>query len=243
MFGQHALLKRYLSNNRHPHAVIVAGRSPFGFNLKQTLTENYVQRVFTRPPEILAMIRDKRSLSFGAKAATYHLLTSYKYRLHLQKEIIGFTNADIYTGATHRKQTRAAQPPTKQKKRIDHGLFASLERHQLKTRKKAISDEHLERMIRLCEEHQIFLYYLPAPMRESEASGKRDTVEATFARLRHLDQQSPFFIFLEEEFRAYPDTFFGDPVHLTPKGVEKAESDTLQIMTDIVLKTRPEYSQ
>ena len=233
MFGQHHMLKRYLDNNPDPHAVVYTGLSPFGHNLRQQLTENYVQRCFTQWNEIGAMTAAKRSPVFGAKAALYRLLPSYKYRLHLQRKIAGFTNADIYSGLPRAGSSSGGQSSP--------GLFKVLHRKIRDQRQTDISDEYFLKTIQLCEERGIYFYYLPVPLSESRHADREKRLEELFERMRELDRTHPYFIFLKDEYRIYPDKLFADDVHVNDEGLKRVHDDTLKIFTDIVLKQRPEY--
>jgi hypothetical protein len=96
--GQYFFLKRYLKKNRMPRAVISCDRTPLDGNLRQNLTENYIQRCFTHWSEIIELALIKRDPEFTVKMIAYKMLSTYTYRLHLQKIILGTTNSNIYSG-------------------------------------------------------------------------------------------------------------------------------------------------
>lgn len=69
--GQYFMIRRYLSKNIAPGAVIICDRNHFAGNLTQNLTENYVQRTFTQWSEIYDLTVAKQDPVFTAKMIAY----------------------------------------------------------------------------------------------------------------------------------------------------------------------------
>ena len=96
--GHYFLVRRYLEKNPLPKVVIFTGL-PFHFrDLRQVYTENFVLRTFTNNQEIIDVFQARLNPAMTAKMIAYKTSPSYKFRLKLQKELVDFSNSDVYSG-------------------------------------------------------------------------------------------------------------------------------------------------
>lgn len=206
--GQYFFLKRYLEKNRMPRAVISCDRTPLEGNLQQNLTENYIQRCFTYWSEILELALIKRDPEFTVKMIAYKMLSTYTYRLHLQKIILGTTNSNIYSGISSGGATSA--PPK--------GIFAVLNDVLEHSREENISAVFHKKIARMLASDNVPLYYVPPPSRLDNGDTDR-LIQSSTTRLQNLTDNLPNLHVLSKEYRRLPNEYFGDDVHLNATGL------------------------
>jgi hypothetical protein len=208
MAGQYFITRRYLGRNKKPDAIIFVGLNPFGKNLDNIGIENYVQRVFLRPGEILDMISHKGP-RFGLICLLHKLFPSYRYRLHLQRRIAGFTNADGYSGLLHSvKKDLAAQA----------GYFS--EKMVLYDGKPSISGEYFYKLLKLLQDRSIDFHFVGGPL--SEFLGSKEAVKASyrhmFSDFERMRKEFSRFSY-DEDYAVLPTQYFkADRVHGTDIG-------------------------
>ena len=210
------------------------GMSPFNLNLDLMLTENFVLRCFTKWYEIIELTIAKRSLAFGAKMLSYGLLPSNKYRLHLQKAVLGSPNVSIYAG----------YPALTRGGRAIYGLFDLIQNYLEKHRQQPISDEYFVRLVTLLRTEKIPFYYIPAPMDNAryEQYNKKGKRLRLSHRLQQLERQYDNFHFMEKLQLIYPKERFPDGTHLDTEGVAMANRDLAHFLNSVLQKDQPEYT-
>ena len=206
--GQYFFLKRYLEKNRMPRAVISSDRTPLDGNLRQNLTENYIQRCFTHWSEIIELTLIKRDPEFTVKMIAYKMLSTYTYRLHLQKIILGTTNSNIYSGISIGGST-SAQPK---------GLFTVLHKSLENLRKESISSVFFKKISDMLARENVSLCYVPPPSRLDNGDVDR-LIQSSTNRLEELTHITPNLQVLSKEYRRLPNEYFGDDVHLNATGL------------------------
>lgn len=206
--GQYFFLKRYLEKNRMPRAVISCDRTPLDGNLRQNLTENYIQRCFTHWSEIIELALIKRDPEFTVKMIAYKMLSTYTYRLHLQKIILGTTNSNIYSGISIGKS--ASAPPK--------GIFALLNDTLEHSREESISAVFYKKISRMLASDNVPFYYIPPPSRLDNGDTDR-LIQSSTTRLQKLMHNFPNIHVLSKEYRRLPNEYFGDDVHLNETGL------------------------
>lgn len=221
--GQYFFLKRYLAGNRLPGAVVICDRTPGSGDLNQTLTENYVQRCFTRWGEIFGLLAAKLDPVFTTKMIAYKMLATFKNRLHLQRRLVGFTNSDIYSGVA----------PDTGSVKAGYGIFA-LVGDQLKAlRGQPASRLYLLRMLEEMEALGVPVYYLPPPASESQQSS-HPLVRESLAMLRELSRRYRGLHVLEDAYVRLPGSYFSDEVHLNATGLAAYRPAVLPYIEKIV---------
>ena len=206
--GQYFFLKRYLENNKVPGAVIVCDRSPGIGDLKQSLTENYIQRCFTRWSEILGLFQAKLDPVFTVKMVFYKSLATFKNRLHLQQLLTGFTNSDVYSGVVSDISTVKA----------GYGLFGVIEDALETGRGESVSQRYLKMMMTELESYGVPLYYLPPPTSEATDDSNKQVLDS-LTMLRELGLQFGGLHVLEDAYIRLPKSHFSDEVHLNEQGL------------------------
>ncbi len=206
--GQYFFLKRFLEKNMAPGAVIICDRTPFRGNLNQNLTENYVQRCFTHWSEIFDLMIVKFDPVFTAKMVAYKLFATFKYRLHLQKKILGFTNSDIYSGIN-------------QSNNLVHsnlGLVSIIAKLNEKSRRETIAQFFFKKILTTLDQIDVPLYYLPPPSRiDNEDNHRR--VSSSIVQAQSLKERFSNFHVMSAEYSILPGEYFRDEVHLNHEGV------------------------
>lgn len=207
--GQFFFLRRFVENNTIPGAVISCDRTPFSGNLQQDLTENYVQRVFTNWNEIFDLFVVKKDPVFTLKMIAYKFFASYKYRLHLQKELVGFTNTPIYTGVantgTHSSSTKS--------------IVTILSRKFDYLRPESISAYFLQRMIRYTEHLNIPIYYIPPPPLDSSKEAQ-DLISFSLQQFKTVEgQHESVHVLSDLEVQYQGSYYYSDGVHLNDQGL------------------------
>jgi hypothetical protein len=222
--GQYFFLQRFLENNRIPGAVIICDRSPVSGNLDQILTENYIQRCFTKWAEIFELFRVKLDPVFTVKMISYKMLNTFKYRLHLQQHLVGFTNSNVYSGAVDNEK----------KVKKPHGLFKVIKGKMEAMRHESISFYYLQRILKELNGYGVPLYYLPPPTMLSNDDYHR-AVEGSLSLFKQLGKQYPDVHVLEGSYTRLPMSDFSDGVHLNEHGLAKYRP-SIQSQVDKILQ-------
>ena len=222
--GQYFFLQRYLENNRMPGAVIICDRTPGSGDLDQLLTENYIQRCFTRWREILGLFRAKLDPVFTVKMVAYKLLATFKNRLHLQRLLVGFTNSDVYSGIA----------PDGGTVRAGYGLFGGASDAIRAVRDEPVSRYYLRRMLADLERMGVPVHYLPPPTMNTEGGSHR-MVEESLAIFRDLGRQFSGLHVAEDTYIRLPKNHFSDEVHLNGAGLA-AYRPAVQTLVDGIVQ-------
>jgi hypothetical protein len=221
--GQYFFLKRFLNKNKAPGAVISCDRTPLSGNLEQNLTENYVQRVFTDWSEICDLMFVKLDPVFTVKMIAYKFFSAFKYRLHLQKLIAGFTNSDIYSGVT------GSSNSTDQ----DYGLISVLSKFKERLRTESISSQYFKKILNELEKIDIPLYFLPPP--SSVANGDtHKLIHDSIGSMDILKGNSINVHILKDQYKRLPKEYFSDQVHLNQEGLDVYRSPLKTVMEKII---------
>jgi hypothetical protein len=223
--GQYFFLQRYLERNRMPGAVIICDRSPGNGDLRQVLTENYVQRCFTRWREILGLFRVKLDPVFTVKMVVYKMLATFKYRLHLQRLLAGFTNSDVYSGVA----------PEGGKVNAGYGIFDVVEDKVRAARNESVSRYYLHRMLEDLDGYGVPVHYLPPPTTDAERGSHRMVLDS-LAMLRDLDRQFSGLHVAEDTYVRLPKSHFRDEVHLNEVGLAAYRPAVQTLVDGIVQK-------
>ncbi len=208
--GQFFFLKRFLENNKVPGAVIICDRSPSSGNLNQLLTENYIQRCFTKWDEIFELFKVKLDPVFTVKMISYNIFNTFKYRLHLQQLLVGFANSNVYSGV----------PDNQNQVKKMYGIFDVIKEKIESNRHESISQYYLNRILKELTRYGVSLYYLPPPTMELNNDFHR-AVENSMSLFKQLGNQYPDLHVLEGVYIRLPSSYFSDGVHLNEYGVAK----------------------
>ncbi|WP_339135050.1 MAG: hypothetical protein WGN25_16930 [Candidatus Electrothrix sp. GW3-4] len=207
MTGQYFLIQRFLERNPPPKAVIFTGLPFIDRDLNQAVTENFVLRVFTEWREIYEVFLAKYDLTMMAKTITYKVLFSYKHKLQMQKKILGYTNADMYSGLD---QESAA---------FTYNKYSLLKVYRkMKQRGTNSSVFHLGKLLALLQEKGIDFYYIPAPAQQKNnyAQGEYKKMFSDF--FPELERKYSNFLW-GKEYKKYPANLFRDFVHFNEEGL------------------------
>lgn len=212
MTGQYFLIKRFLKNNPPPKAVVFAGL-PFFLkdNLEKPFTENYILRTFNDFYEVVELLKVKKNLTQTVKSISYKLFTSFKYRLHLQKFILGSTNANIYSGVGE-KATNPAQK--------NYSFGDIIKKYQ----GQQVSLYHFRKLIELLTIRGIHFYYIPVPVKQ-----KKDTKNPATKHYNDLFKvltswkNEGMNISFYDNIIEYPEHMFSDHVHFNNEGLIKVK--------------------
>lgn len=222
--GQYFFLKRYLENNRMPGAVIICDRTPGKGDLNQALTENYVQRCFTRWREILGLFRVKLDPVFTAKMVAYKLLATFRNRLHLQRYLLGFSNSDVYSGIAPDAGTVGG----------GYGLFDVAGDAMRALRDEPVSRYYLRRMLEELDGYGVPVHYLPPPTTQAEGGSHR-LVKESLVMFRDLGRQFNGLQVAEDIYVRLPKSHFSDEVHLNDQGLA-AYRPAVQALVDGIVQ-------
>lgn len=221
--GQYFFLKRFLDKNKTPGAVVSCDRTPFSGNLEQNLTENYVQRVFTDWSEIVDLMIVKLDPVFTVKMIAYKFFSAFKYRLHLQKLIAGFTNSDIYSG------TVSVSISTDQ----DYGLIRILSKIKERLRLESISSHYFKKIIKELENRDIPLYFLPPPSSVDNGDTHKLIHDSINVMHKMIDNSINVYV-LKDQYQRLPKDYFSDEVHLNQDGLDVYRSSLKTLMEKII---------
>lgn len=206
--GQYFFVQRFIAKNQQPEVIISCDRSPFSGNLTQNLTENYVQRCFTKWREIIELMAIKMDPVFTLKMISYKLFATFKYRLHVQEKLVGFRNGEIYTGLT----INGSSPVS------TYGLIDRIENYKNGFRQESISAYFLTKLIAELQKQNIPFYYLPPP---TNATNKRgwNAMKKNIERFEELAEQFDNVHILTQHSRKMSGDLFADEVHLSHSGL------------------------
>lgn len=209
--GQYYVLQRYLRHHPAPRRVILMMGYPVGGQLQGDFTENYVQRGFLHVREILELAWARRSLRFGLVMAGYKLSPVFRHRIALQKTVPLLATANPVTGWFDLSGSAPPAPAA------PHGLLDLLFlRLEQRHREPEIADRYFQRLLRLLQDRNIELVYLPPPLAESVAhkTAPNGLYGRQIARLRELAAPFPG-LRVHDRFFFYPDAWFLDGTHLS----------------------------
>lgn len=209
MTGQYFIMQRYLERNRPPRAVILMTLPSLEGSLSYETTDNYLCRTFTRAREILDVFLLKRDPVFALKAAAYRLFPAFKYRLQLQKAVLGITNAPIYTGAAH--TGRSAQNKN----------YSVTEILQDELTCKDIPRRHFVKLLDLLKIHGIPLHFLTPPLKEGNLGSQLHYGQAFEHHFPELRKDHSLLHWSNRTI-LYPDRLFNDEVHFSKEGLPLA---------------------
>lgn len=224
--GQYFILKRYLARNPPPKAVIFIARPFLDNNLDQVYTENFVLRTFTGLDEIVEIFTTKHDLTMLAKMLAYKLVVTYKYKLKLQEKIIGYTNADIYSGLD-KTSYRA-----KYKGYSLVNLFDRVKNYN----KENSSLFHLKKILALLNIKKIDFYYIPVPISVKDSSVEKKYNDLFSNKIKKILEHYPRAFFLKR-YEKYPKSMFVDGVHFNEKGMVLAKKFMQNELTFIKKQT------
>ena len=214
--GQYFLIKRYIEKNPPPKAVIFASRPFQNFNLQQVYTENFVLRTFTQFNEILSVFFAKHDFTMLTKMIAYKLLFTYKHRLKIQNNIMGFTNADIYSGVDMESGS------------FKYNRYSLLAVFDKAKKTENTASYHFKDLLRFLSKKNIDFYYIPVPIAEG-SSLVRNYNESLVSSYNEL-----FFDYLPSlqkkysnlhyfhKIKEYPNKLFVDHVHFNEDGMSLA---------------------
>ncbi len=221
--GQYFFLRRFLNKNKTPGAVISCDRTPLSGNLEQNLTENYVQRVFTDWSEIFDLMFVKLDPVFTVKMIAYKFFSTFKYRLHLQKLIAGFTNSDIYTGIA------SIGISTDQ----DYGLIRILSKFKERLRSESISSQYYKKILKELEKNDIPLYFLPPPS-SIDNGDTHKLIDDSINAMDMLKDNTINVHILKDQYKRLPRKYFSDQVHLNQDGLDVYRFPLKPVMEKII---------
>lgn len=211
--GQYFLMKRYLENNKPPKVVVFMGINPLGYNLEGGGKENFVQRCFLDVEEISQLTHHK-GFQFGLVMLSYKLFPSFRYRVHLQEDLVGFSNINIFNG--RRENLASALDVYYRKESGEHSILKFFKRKW----KVAISDIYFEKLLQLLEEKNVKLLFVlgvheKSILKNEKRQQKTDQMFQKFSEWRKKYRNFDFVYdipILESSF------FKGDKVHLMQSG-------------------------
>ena len=214
MTGQYFIARRYLERNRAPRAAVMLIQGYIHSKLDQNLSDNYIQRTFTDFSEILEIFRLKRDAVFSAKMLAYRFLPSFKYRLTLQKNWVGFTNAESISGIAYDNRERG---------KANYSLSRILTSH---IEKKNIPLLHFESLLSLLDQRHIPLFLLPPATNENSADIHRAYMNLCESLFPKLQKTYPSFHF-DKDLPILRDAYFLDGTHFNEAGL-KIETQRLR---------------
>jgi hypothetical protein len=221
--GQYFFLKRFLNKNKAPGAVISCDRTPFSGNLEQNLTENYVQRVFTDWSEIVDLMIVILDPVFTVKMIAYKFFSAFKYRLHLQKLIAGFTNSDIYSGIV------STGSSTDQ----DYGLMRILSKVKERLRSESISSQYFKKILNDLKILDIPLYFLPPPS-SIDNGDTHKLIQKSIKVMDIMKDNLNNVHILKDQYQRLPKEYFSDAVHLNQDGLDVYRSPLKTVMEKMI---------
>ena len=235
--GQWFVLRRYLNTHPTPGVIAYMSSTPIEGDLDQRLTENFVQRVFLQWNEILWMGCHKLDPAFTLKSVCYKFSPSFRFRLHLQEQLIGKTHSHIYSGLPKNGYGQTADSANTSLTRMIHDIW---ERY----RNQSASERSWKNIVTLLSEYDIPLHVYPAPT--SPKPEKRDYVLTFMADARRLSQNNPQVILNEEHYIILPKDHFQDGTHLSKKGyaaIRPFQETLLKNLLEAGLRQELERSQ
>lgn len=208
--GNYFLTKRYLLKNPKPEAVFLVSLPFLDRNLDQIYTENFIHRVFTKNEEIWDIVKTIRDPAIACRMFFYKSFPTYKYKLKIQSDLIGFSNAHIYSGIDNLAKHSSA------------GDYSILNLLQSTFPSVKTSAAHFRELLSLLEENNIDLYYIPAPLSNNNQvdvepmkkllSKDLPAIQKEFNNLKYIDN----IVFHDKNL-------FADGIHYTDEGLAKGE--------------------
>ena len=221
--GHYFLVRRYLARNPAPKAVIFIGL-PFHFrDLDQVYTENFVLRTFTHTREISDIASTKYNPVMTAKMIAYKFLPTFKYRLILQENMVGFTNSDIYSGFDNTVNPAKAGR---------HSLLRLMKKRRVGHKASTV---HFEKLLAYLAMQDIPLYYIPAPIKQQKRKKKQSDsalYQDLFGNYLPAIQSDHFHYF--DSIVEHPGHYFSDRVHFAPEWLPVAEKYFSDILDSII---------
>lgn len=208
--GQYFLVKRYLKRNPPPKVIIFIARPFLDNNLDQVYTENFILRTFTNVDEIFEVFKTKTDLTSFFKMIAYKILFTYKFKLKLQEKIVGFTNADIYSGVD-----------IKNSRTLYHNRSLVRIIDKIKKRKN-ISFQYTDKLLELLNKRKILFYYIPAPIPENDTYAKNEYDRLFLMYNEKLSRKYRYSYFFKK-YEKYKKSLFVDGVHLNKEGMIPAK--------------------
>lgn len=221
--GQYFFLKRYLVKNNTPGAVVICDRTPLLGNLDQITTENYIQRVFTQWSEIYQILIIKLDVIYTLKMIAYKIIPSYKYRLHLQKKIISFTNSDIYSGISSGGGSSGDK----------FSILYFLSNISNKFKNENISEYFFKKIIKDLKKLDVPVYYLPPPVSMDDREAVC-TINNAFKKINEIREKTNNVFVVSDLYQELPKEYFSDGVHLNLNGIEIYRDNANTRMNQIV---------
>ena len=227
--GNYYMLERYLRTHPAPRTIVYMG-NPLTLrkNLDpEQLTENYVQRVFTRWNEIAELAVARRS---PALASSRSAMPSSRPRSS------GLVCKRCSAGRTTPGHSRPPHGPreTTRSRGQPHGLFEILHAYLMKRRTQPIAEEYFSRIVDLAESKHARVVFVPRPLSEKRARDFAPLMPAASEVLRTLARERPNFEFRERATRTYPDSWFFDGVvHLRDDKLYNARRNLAPFLPEI----------
>ncbi len=201
MAGNYYLVRRYLLRHGKPRAVVFVAGPPESVDLGQASNENFIQRCFLRWDEI-AELTFYKGLRFGCVMVVHKLFPSYRYRYHIQKKLVGFSNASIYEGLKRESSGGTAAEGSDKGFQIKGTLF----------------DTYFRKLLDMLSRESIDFYYVFPPVSQARWKKDKQRYEAMRLFLDSLRREYPLFRF-RGGLRMYPDySFKKDEIHLQGEG-------------------------
>ena len=188
--GNYYMLKRYLRRHKKPAAVIYVAGAPDDVDLEGDSNENFIQRCFLRADE-MAELTYYKGFRFGFVMLVHKLFPSYRYRYHLQKKLLGFSNASIYDGIRRESDETAVGLDAKESLQIEDTLYGI----------------YFKKMLDLLSEESVDFYYIFPPVSEASWSKREDRYRAMKSFLDSLRFQYRVFRG-SSDLPIYPDSAF-----------------------------------
>lgn len=207
--GQYFILRRYLNRNTVPKVIVMVGLSHLNGPLDSPFADNYIRRTFTKWREIGEIFLLNRDPVFTLKSVAYKLFPSFKYRLYLQKKILGFTNAEIYTGSVYGKKPNGSD---------SYSIISFLKKI---ASERDISSIYFEKILQITQRANISFKFIPPPIKESNMDEIHVYEELFLERFPALEKRySNFQYFCKLKY--YPEKLFSDSVHYSSIGLPLA---------------------
>ena len=210
MSGQYFILRRYLDRNPVPKIVVMVSLPYLSGSLDTPFADNYIRRTFTEWREIGEVFLLNRDPVFTLKSVAYKLFPSFKYRLYLQKKLLGFTNADIYTGGAYGKKPQSSDS-------------YSMVRFFIKkiVSERDISSMYFEKILQITQRNNISFQFILPPIKEGNIYAIRGYEKLFLKRFPPLEKRYSNFQYVRE-LTHYPEDFFVDNVHYSSTGLSLA---------------------
>lgn len=198
--GQYFILRRYLDRNPLPKIAVMVSLPYLSETMDTPFADNYIQRTFTEWREVGEIFLLNRDPVFTLKSLAYKLFPSFKYRLYLQNNLLGYTNAEIYTGAAYGKKPKSSDS------------YSMLRFFKKIVSERDISFMYFEKILHITQRNNISFQFIPPPIKESNMDAIRGYEKLLRKRLPTLEKRYSNFQYVRE-LTYYPENFFVDNVH------------------------------